>query len=693
MSFRQMYAESGFPSHTTEGSVTAAGGLDQEEKDNEEDDVIDPSFLSNFDDNESIDYGGDEPTPDLYAVLGVAKDASEADIRAAYHRLSRFLHPDKHIASVEANSLPGDGRGSVILANAEAAFGRLTTAYNILCDPHKRAIYDQYGFQGLRMQGWELAVRDKSAPELRLEYLLLKAKAKEEDQKRFLQAESEFSVGIDLTDLFDRYLQDPPQERVGLPFIYMSEVSLSQSITVCRTLRHTVSLAGQVSARNGIGAGTLIGIWQRRLSAKTPLVGAGNVETLVSCGRGGRGLGVGVKLYKDLHDRLSGFVGLEVAQMRPTRSNSLAIIPGANIGFTFQVAPRIYSRLQYAVNLSGGLSSEVWWISEKGERSCRLHCRLSNLGEVFLTTRFESTVDWAWLNPFRPPSSAGPECHKCPEWVDPADEEEGGDLLATQNRGRVSVSVGCNSYDLFEARLGVNCILSELTRLSGEISASWMQGIGLKLGLHRGGQSYSLPIRLSDNRDLAALGYGTIIPILIFGVVRSLVYDPWMRQQIRRLQEVRRRRLRDQLQQLRGEAMATQALMQHASTRVASAEKAVKGLVIVKALYGQLRPGNPAVPPEPDDGGPLCLDVTAPLQVAVENHQLRLPPGRWADLQGFYDPCAGLTTASAGGLLPMTRRLLFVAYSFNGLHHEVVVDETQGLAIPMAKHRVAAHAR
>ncbi|VDN41321.1 unnamed protein product, partial [Dibothriocephalus latus] len=97
----------------------------------------------------------------------------------------------------------------------------------------------------------------------------------------------------------------------------------------------------------------MLGIWQRRLPPKTPLVGAGNVETVVSCGRAGRGLGVGVKLYKDLHDRLSGFVGLEIAQLRSRRSNSLALMPGASIGFTFQIAPRIYSRLQYAINLNG----------------------------------------------------------------------------------------------------------------------------------------------------------------------------------------------------------------------------------------------------------------------------------------------------------------------------------------------------
>ncbi len=60
---------------------------------------------------------------------------------------------------------------------------------------------------GLRTQGWELAVRDKSAPELRLEYALLKMKAREERARQQLQPESECSAGIDLTDLFDRYLQ------------------------------------------------------------------------------------------------------------------------------------------------------------------------------------------------------------------------------------------------------------------------------------------------------------------------------------------------------------------------------------------------------------------------------------------------------------------------------------------------------
>lgn len=105
---------------------------------NDEEDIVDPSFLS-FVENQAAEesyYMGEyeeDPTPDLYTVLGVSRDASDADLKAAYRRFSRLLHPDKHADSSDA---------------AETAFRRLTNAYNILSDPHQRAIYDQYGFRG-----------------------------------------------------------------------------------------------------------------------------------------------------------------------------------------------------------------------------------------------------------------------------------------------------------------------------------------------------------------------------------------------------------------------------------------------------------------------------------------------------------------------------------------------------------------
>ena len=66
---------------------------------------------------------------DYYEVLGVAKDASEADLKKAYRKLAKKYHPDTN---------PGD-------KDAEAKFKEATEAYAILSDADKRAKYDQFG--------------------------------------------------------------------------------------------------------------------------------------------------------------------------------------------------------------------------------------------------------------------------------------------------------------------------------------------------------------------------------------------------------------------------------------------------------------------------------------------------------------------------------------------------------------------
>lgn len=64
-----------------------------------------------------------------YEVLGVARDASDADIKKAYHKLVMKYHPDKN---------PGD-------KNAEEKFKEVNNAFDILKDPQKRAAYDRFG--------------------------------------------------------------------------------------------------------------------------------------------------------------------------------------------------------------------------------------------------------------------------------------------------------------------------------------------------------------------------------------------------------------------------------------------------------------------------------------------------------------------------------------------------------------------
>jgi DnaJ-class molecular chaperone len=73
------------------------------------------------------------PEKDLYHELGVSRDASEDELRRSYRKLARTYHPDVN---------PDD-------PGAEERFKEISFAYEVLSDPEKRKIYNEFGHEGL----------------------------------------------------------------------------------------------------------------------------------------------------------------------------------------------------------------------------------------------------------------------------------------------------------------------------------------------------------------------------------------------------------------------------------------------------------------------------------------------------------------------------------------------------------------
>ena len=70
---------------------------------------------------------------DYYKILGIAKGASEDDVRKAYRKMALKFHPDKNKS-----------------AGAEEKFKEIAEAYEVLSDKRKRDVYDKYGEDGLK---------------------------------------------------------------------------------------------------------------------------------------------------------------------------------------------------------------------------------------------------------------------------------------------------------------------------------------------------------------------------------------------------------------------------------------------------------------------------------------------------------------------------------------------------------------
>ncbi|CAB1314942.1 unnamed protein product [Coregonus sp. 'balchen'] len=188
---------------------------------------------------------------DYYSLLNVRKEATQDELKASYRRLCMLYHPDRH-------------RDPELKSQAEQLFNQVHQAYEVLSDPQSRAIYDIFGKKGL-----EIVERKRTPLEIREEYERLQREREERRLQQRTNPKGTISVGVDATDLFDRYEEDfEEMPGGGFPHIEINRMHISQSIEAPLTNSDTAMLSGSLSTHNGNGGGNINMTVRRVTSAK-----------------------------------------------------------------------------------------------------------------------------------------------------------------------------------------------------------------------------------------------------------------------------------------------------------------------------------------------------------------------------------------------------------------------------------------
>ncbi|PNF16476.1 DnaJ subfamily C member 11 [Cryptotermes secundus] len=548
---------------------------------------------------------------DYYTFFNIPRDATQEEISNAYRRSSRLYHPDKHVDPIRKKE-------------AEILFNKTKKAYEVLGDPHQRAIYDSLGTHGLETEGWEIVQRTKTPQEIREEYERL---ARERDERKLQQRtnpKGSVTVHINATDLFSRYKDDlayDDSENVHFPTVEVSGMSITQSIEAPLTLRDTMTMSGQLSTQNGTGTGSVVVSLRRLLSEKGWLevdLGAGNGPTFT------------LKGFRTLTKR--------------TFSNMATVFHFTPHG----IRPDIVTTL--ATQLDKHTVGYLTW-------RAGTHSSMSTT-----IVRDNTTSHAAFSMQFGIPHSffSLSYTHKLEE-------------MELKLRG----SIKAGTFGAV-VEYGAEKKVSQHSWLAASVAVGIPSGVTLKIKLSRANQTYIFPIRLSDELIPSPVFYATVTPVIVWAVVKKLIVDPIVHEQKKRDKEKQRELNKTRMAEKKREAQAAVELMRATFARVRSDEEAKRGLVIIKALYGRLvnvpgvstsgagEAGSSTEPEYLDE----VIDVMIPLQCLVKDAKLVLHEASKSQLPGFYDPCVG------------EEKLLLVHYLFHSHVHEVVVQDNESLRIP-----------
>ncbi|XP_019515937.1 PREDICTED: dnaJ homolog subfamily C member 11 [Hipposideros armiger] len=507
---------------------------------------------------------------DYYSLLNVRREASSEELKAAYRRLCMLYHPDKH-------------RDPELKSQAERLFNLVHQAYEVLSDPQTRAIYDIYGKRGLEMEGWEVVERRRTPAEIREEFERLQREREERRLQQRTNPKGTISVGIDATDLFDRYEEEYEDvSGSGFPQIEINKMHISQSIEAPLTATDTAILSGSLSTQNGNGGGSINFALRRVTSAK----GWGELEF----GAGDlQGPLFGLKLFRNLTPRC--FVTTNCA----LQFSSRGIRPGLTTVLARNLDKNTVGYLQWRWGIQSAMNTSLVRDTKTSHFTVALQLGIPH---SFALISYQ---------------------HK----------------FQDDDQTRVKGSLKAGFFGTV-VEYGAERKISSHSILGATVSIGVPQGVSLKVKLNRASQTYFFPIHLTDQLLPSAVFYATVGPLVAYFAMHRLVIKPYLRAQKEKELEKHRESAATGILQKKQEAEAAVRLMQESVRRIIEAEESRMGLIIVNAWYGKFVNDK-----SKKSEKVKVIDVTVPLQCLVKDSKLILTEASKAGLPGFYDPCVG----------------------------------------------------
>ncbi|CAF0729051.1 unnamed protein product [Didymodactylos carnosus] len=252
---------------------------------------------------------------DLYAILQISKEASQAELQQAFRRLSLLYHPDKH-ADPRTKQLAMD------------LFIQAKKAYDIV-----------FRFQ--------IITRTKTAREILDEYERL---AKEREEKRFQQITNpngSVQMTLNLTDLFEQ-MNSTDDNDFYKPNIEISEFTVAQGIDVPLTNQDTATVSAVATTRNGRGSGSITTSFRRVL--------ADSSWFRIDLGFGNRNI-LALRYFRRLTQKLQASVSSSFVLMQA----GAIVTPGFLFSTTYQLGKHTSTSLQWKTGNDSFMKGESTW--------------------------------------------------------------------------------------------------------------------------------------------------------------------------------------------------------------------------------------------------------------------------------------------------------------------------------------------